>query len=485
MQFLLFDFFMRNVIFGTAGHIDHGKSMLVHALTGIDPDRLKEEKKRGITIDLGFAYLNYPDNLSIGIIDVPGHEKLIKNMLAGAGSIDVVLLVIAADEGIMPQTREHLAICGLLNIKRGLIVITKADLVDRDWLGLITDEIKNFVQGTFLHDADIMPVSAKTGENIPLLKEKIREIAQCVEPKPLKGIFRLPIDRVFTLKGFGTVVTGTAISGHISADSPVGILPKGTKTKVRGLQSHGQQLRAASAGQRVAVNLQGIEKEEVQRGDILATPDTITPTSAADAKIELLKDIPLAKLKSRSRIHFHSGTSELTGRILLDEKEELLPGGSAFCQFRFQNPVALMANDRFIIRRFSPLITIGGGVILDSLPRRRKRKEGYEDLKIFEKGNLPEKLLTKIHHFGMNGVKITGLEGWINAELPDITDTIARLKKENKIVQLDNRIVHKEDLDKLTQKIISTVKEFHNDNPLNAGMAKEELRALVSASSKR
>lgn len=256
---------MRYIILGTAGHIDHGKSALVKALTGTDPDRLKEEKERGITIDLGFADLTYPDGLTIGIVDVPGHERLVKNMLAGAGGIDHVLLVIAADEGIMPQSREHLHICNLLKIKSGLIAITKADLVEQDWIELVENEVRNFVKGTFLEGAPIVPVSSKTMFSIDLLKEKIREEALKVEPKPTMGLFRLPIDRVFTLKGFGTVVTGTAISGSISIDEDVEVLPSNIKSKVRGLHSHGKPIKTAYAGQRVAINLQGVDKEELKR----------------------------------------------------------------------------------------------------------------------------------------------------------------------------------------------------------------------------
>ncbi len=469
---------MRYVILGTAGHIDHGKSTLVQALTGIDPDRLKEEKERGITIDLGFAYLNYPDGLRVGIVDVPGHEKLIKNMLAGAGGIDIVLLVIAADEGVMPQSKEHLAICNLLKIKKGLIALTKSDLVEKDWLSLITDDIKNFVKGTFLEGAEIIPVSSKTGYNLELLKEKIKEIALSIEPKPAKGIFRLPVDRVFTLKGFGTVVTGTAISGNISVDAPVEILPKGLKTKVRGLHSHGESLKTVFAGQRAAINLQGVEKEEIERGDVLATPDKIKPAYVVDAKIELLEDISLPKLQNRSLVHFYAGTSELVGRIILYDKEELKPGGSAYCQFRFQTPVALMAGDRYIIRRFSPLLTIGGGEVLDPSPRRRKRKEGYEDLKIFEHGNLEERLSMKILHQGVNGIDISYFEGWIKAELPDINSAVKSLMAKNKVILLDNRLFHKEAFDSFSLKVVSTIKDFHKNNPLKPGMPKEDMRAV-------
>lgn len=469
---------MHYVILGTAGHIDHGKSALVKALTGIDPDRLKEEKERGITIDLGFAYLNYPDGLNVGIVDVPGHENLVKNMLAGAGGIDIVLLVIAADEGVMPQSKEHLAICNLLKIKKGLIVLTKSDLVDRDWLELVSNDIEKLVKGTFLDSAEIVPVSSKTGYNLDLLKERIRDVASGVEHKPIKGIFRLPVDRVFTLKGFGTVVTGTAISGSISLNDSVEILPKGIKTKIRGLQSHGNSLKTAYAGQRVAINLQGIEKKEVQRGDVLSFPDKIKPASVFDAGIELLRDTPLPCLRNRSLVHLHTGTSEVTGRVIFYGKDSINPGDNAYCQFRLQGKIAVMSGDRYIIRRFSPLLTIGGGEILDSLPRRRKRKEGCEDLRIYEHGSLEEKLLMKIFFGGTAGITVSALEGWIKAESSDIRDTIKSLVKNNKAVRIEDRLLHKEALNAFSQKTVSTIKAFHEKNPLRAGIQKEALRAV-------
>ncbi len=341
---------MRYVIMGTAGHIDHGKSALVKALTGVDPDRLKEEKERGITIDLGFADLQYPDGLTIGIVDVPGHERLVRNMLAGAGGIDFVLLVIAADEGIMPQSREHLAICNLLKIKSGLIAITKADLVEPDWIGLVEEEVRDFVRGTFLEGAEIVPVSSVTGENLERIREAIAEVAKNVELKPSKGLFRLPVDRVFTLKGFGTVVTGTAVSGSVKAEESIEILPRKLSTRIRGLQSHGKALRQVLAGQRAALNLQGIEKEDLHRGDTLVSAGRFSSTRAIDARVELLKGAP--PVKNRSLVHFHLGTSETVARVILYGAEQLAPGHSAYCQFRLQNPLVAQSGDRFIIRRF-------------------------------------------------------------------------------------------------------------------------------------
>jgi selenocysteine-specific elongation factor len=469
---------MRNVILGTAGHIDHGKSAMVKALTGIDPDRLKEEKERGITIDLGFAFLHYPDGLNVGIVDVPGHERLVKNMLAGAGGIDLVLLVIAADEGVMPQSREHLAICNLLKIKKGLIAVTKSDLVENDWLELIKDDIKGLVKGTFLENADIVTISSKTGHNIDLLKEKIKEVASTVQPKPVKGIFRLPVDRVFTMKGFGTVVTGTAASGGIRLDSQVEILPRGVTTRIRALQSHGEPLKTAFAGQRVSINLQGIEKQEISRGDVLAEPGKIRPTSLVDAKVEIIMDDSVPGLKNRSLVHFHTGTSELTGRIVLYGKDELKPGDSCYCQFRFQDALPVMAGDRYIIRRFSPLLTIGGGEILDPSPLRRKRKGGFEDLKVLEQGSLEEKLSMKVFNSGLEGIALSGLGGWIKSELPDIDAAVETLIKKGETIQVENRLFHRNAFEGFSRVILDATKEFHQKNPLQPGIQKENLRAL-------
>jgi selenocysteine-specific elongation factor len=468
---------MRYVILGTAGHIDHGKSSLVKALTGTDPDRLKEEKERGITIDLGFADLAWPDGLRVGIVDVPGHERLIKNMLAGAGGIDMVLMVIAADEGIMPQSREHLDICNLLKVKRGLVVINKSDLVEKDWLILVEDDIRKFVKGTFLENADIITVSSKTGHNIDILKEKIRELALSVEPKSSHGVFRLPVDRIFTLKGFGTVITGTAVSGRVSVDDPVEILPKKIITKVRGLQSHGETLKTAYAGQRVAINLQGVSKEEVQRGDVITVPGRIRTTRVIDAVIEVLADPSIESLKSRSLVHFHTGTSELVARIVIYDKEELKPGDKAYCQFRFKEPITVMAGDRYIVRRFSPLLTIGGGEVLDPSPLRRKRSEKLQDLKVFEQGGLAEKLSLKILHGGLNGLSQSDIEGWIRAEVPEIQKEINSLSAAGRLIRCEGMLLHKEVFDGFSGRVVSALSGFHKENPLKPGMMKETLRA--------
>lgn len=474
---------MRHVILGTAGHIDHGKSTLVKALTGIDPDRLKEEKERGITIDIGFADLSYPENdLTVGIVDVPGHEKLINNMLAGAGGIDMVLLVIAADEGIMPQSREHLAICNLLSIKSGLIAITKSDLAEKEWIDLVKDEIVGFVKGTFLENAPVIPVSSRTGSNLDLIKKEIRDLALNVSAKSSQGLFRLPVDRVFSLKGFGTVITGTALSGTVSVEDPLEILPALIRTKVRGLHSHNKSIKTAFAGQRVAINLQGVEKEDIIRGDVAVSPARFIPSKTLDAYLELLKDVPV--VKNKSLVHLYTGTSETVARIVLYENEELKSGARCYCQLRLQDAVVAMSGDRYIIRRFSPLETLGGGVILDPAPARRRRKDGIDDLKIIHAGALPEKLSLKIAKAGSKGVSVNSLQGWIHDDLRNLEDAISYLKTNGEIRQLEDLLIHKKAFDDLQHKILELLKSFHQKNPLKPGMPKEEVRTHLKIESR-
>ncbi|MEE9524172.1 MAG: selenocysteine-specific translation elongation factor, partial [Thermodesulfovibrionales bacterium] len=473
---------MRYIIMGTAGHIDHGKSALVKALTGTDPDRLKEEKARGITIDLGFAELSYPHGLDVGIVDVPGHEKLIKNMLAGAGGIDIVLFVIAADEGIMPQSREHLAICNMLNIKTGIVAVTKSDLAEPDWIELVTEEIREFVKGTFLEGADIVPVSSKTGDSIEVLKEKIRDLAMKVEPKRSDGMFRLPIDRVFTLKGFGTVITGTALSGKLSVDDKVEIQPAGIKSKVRGLQSHGKAIKAAFAGQRVAVNLQGVEKDDLQRGDVIVLPERILPTRAIDAVVELMPDAP--DIKNRSQVHLHIGTSETVARVILYDSDVIKKGDKVFCQLRLQYPVIAMSGDRFVIRRLSPVETIGGGVALDPHPFKRRKKDGIEDLKVYGEGALKEILSTKIKKMGARGMTGKLIEGWIDEQRDEIRKSLDALKKEGKVNLFDNAIIHSDVFAEMGEKIVEILKKYHKEKPLETGMPKEVLRSRLRMENK-
>ena len=467
----------RNVILGTAGHIDHGKSSLVKALTGIDPDRLKEEKERGITIDLGFANLSYPDGLTVGIVDVPGHEKLIKNMLAGAGGIDIVLMVIAADEGVMPQSREHLAICELLKIKAGIVAVTKADLVDEEWLNLVIDDVRKFVKESFLGNAEILPVSARTGLNINVLKDRIRNSAITVKQKLLNGLFRLPIDRVFTLKGFGTVVTGTAISGTVHIDSPIEILPSKILSKVRGLQSHGQSVEKAYAGQRIGINIQGVDKVLLRRGDVVVPPGRFVPTKALDARLEMLKDAPA--VKSRSLVHFYSGTSETIARIIIYDRGDIKAAETCYCQFRLENPIVVLSGDRYIIRRFSPLETIGGGEIIDSQPIKRKKKAALDDLVIFEEGNLKDRIETKIKRSHFSGSVISEIEGWIMADLDEVHAAIGQLLAEKNVVKSNEVLFHRDSFNAFKAMLISQLRRFHHENPLKDGMPKEEIKAKI------
>lgn len=469
---------MRYITLGTAGHIDHGKSALVKALTGIDPDRLKEEKERGITIDLGFADLAYPDGPTVGIVDVPGHEKLIRNMLAGAGGIDLVLFVIAADESIMPQSREHLHICNLLKIKSGIIAITKVDLVENDWLELVEDDTRNFVKGTFLEGAAIVPVSSKTMFNVELLKEKIKEEALRVEPKPKRGLFRLPIDRVFTLKGFGTVVTGTAISGSVSASDDVEILPSKIESKIRGLHSHGKPIQTAYAGQRVAINLQGVDKEELKRGDTVVTRANFVPATMIDARVELLKHAQI--LKNRDIVHFHIGTSENTARIILYGRNELKAGENCYCQFRLQEPVIAMSGDRYIIRRFSPLDTIGGGEVLDPSSHKMSHKKSLEDLNLLDSGTLSDKIALKVKRAGIQGIKCSLVQGWIKEELETINHSIKELIEKDILQQRDDILFHDSNINAFGDLVKNKIKDFHERNPLKPGMQKEELRTYLN-----
>src|SRR5579863_3981367 len=358
---------LKSIIVGTAGHIDHGKSALVEALTGTHPDRLAEEKRRGITIDLGFAFLE-ENGVRFGLVDVPGHERFVSNMLAGAAGIDLVLLVIAADESIKPQTREHFDICRLLGVTRGVVALTKSDLVDADMLGLVRLEVEEYLRASFLEEAPIVAVSAKTGAGLTELKMALHTVANEIRGKDAARYFRLPIDRAFAMKGFGTVVTGTLISGSIGAEDEVELFPGSKRLRVRGVQSGGKSVERAIAGQRTAVNLAGIDHDAVKRGMTVAAPGRFRTTRRADVRLTLL---PLArKLKHRAKVHFHAGTTETIAEILLYGETVLSPGQTALAHLRLQDTVLLQSGDRFIVRQFSPVITIGGGVVLDPLARR-------------------------------------------------------------------------------------------------------------------
>ena len=354
----------KNLILGTAGHIDHGKTSLVKVLTGVDTDRLPEEKARGITIELGFANMQLPGGIQLGIVDVPGHEKFVRTMVAGVGGMDLVMLVIAADEGVMPQTREHLDICRLLGVKQGVVVLTKSDLVAPEWLELVTEEARDFVAGSFLEGAPIVPVSARTGSGIQPLKEVLQNIAARVEQKRSDRPLRLPVDRAFTVAGFGTVVTGTLLSGQVRVGDEVELFPSGICTKIRGIQAHASKTDVGSAGQRLALNLQGVDNNQAQRGDVVAPRGVYRATSVVDVELCCLKSVP-RPLKHRAKLRLHSATYEVAAQVILFDRECLEPGESAFAQLRLITPVLLLNGDPFVLRSHSPSQTVGGGTVLD------------------------------------------------------------------------------------------------------------------------
>ncbi len=476
---------IKHIIVGTAGHIDHGKTSLVKALTGIDTDRLKEEKERGISIELGFANLDLSDDLHLGIVDVPGHERFVKTMLAGVGGIDLVVLVIAADEGVMPQTREHLHICKLLQVKRGLVGLTKVDLVEPDWLEMVRADLEGFLAGTFLEGAPVIPVSCISGEGLPELRGALRELAQAVEPKRQGGIFRLPIDRVFTIKGFGTVVTGTVWSGTLKVGDEVVVLPQELRSRVRRLQVHGKTVEQASAGQRAAVNLPGLEVDQLDRGNLLAFAGALKPTMAFDVSLDLLKDAPRA-LKNRARVRFHLGTSEALARVVLLDREELEPGEEALAHLRLETPATALAGDRYVIRSYSPALTIGGGSILDPTPpiRRRAKAQLLEHLKVLRSGTSGQQVERLLLQAGPAPVGLDALRASASVDETSLKSELTRLVESGLAVPLSGAKgevghIHRTTYDRLAAEILSRLEEFHRREPLKDGLPKEELRSKL------
>lgn len=468
-----------NIILGTAGHIDHGKTSLVKALTGIDTDRLKEEKKRGITIELGFAHLDLPCGNRIGIVDVPGHEKFINNMLAGAGGIDIAMMIIAADEGIMPQTVEHFGILSLLEIKHGVIVITKSDLVDDDWIEMVKGEIQEKFQGSFLENAPIVSVSAHNGKGLDELKAALSLTVSLVQDKKLSIPFRLPIDRVFSVDGFGTVVTGTLIEGRVKVGQSVMLYPSLENPKVRSLQVHGESVETAVAGQRVAVNLSGIKKHQVIRGDTIAPVDSMENTMMIDVKLNILESTKRT-IKNASRVHFYHGTKEILAKVILLDKDELEAGESAYVQFRFEEELALKVGDHFVIRFYSPLETIGGGVVLDANPVKHRRNQAavIDSMAIKENGTKKEKVYLAICEQGKNLKDADYIRDHIGKE--PITKELNKLVEEKAIVQLnDSLYLSKEYLGSLKTRLLKMLREFHKAYPLKEGMNREEVRGKL------
>jgi selenocysteine-specific elongation factor len=472
---------MKSIIIGTAGHIDHGKTSLVKALTGIDADRLEEEKRRGITIDLGFAHLELNatsgEKLRLGFIDVPGHERFVRNMLAGVGGIDLVLLVIAADESIKPQTREHFEICRLLSIPRGITVITKSDLVDEETLSVARMEIEEFVRGSFLDTtrSPIVALSARTGAGLDELKQEIARLAVDVPSRDTEALFRLPIDRVFVMKGFGTVVTGTLIAGKIKKEEEVEIFPSRLRGRIRGAQVHGASSEQAIAGQRTALNLAGVPTEDLARGMTLAAPGLLEPTQRVGVQLSLLKDAK--PLKNRARVHLHAFTAETIAEVALYDVSELKPGATGFAQLRTAEPLLLLPGDRLILRQFSPVVTIGGAVVLDSFPQARQKKDAaLAALRVFATGNPQASLLTRIARRGSEGLAVSGAVREMGLKESVIKPIVAKLVQEKQVIQTADRLISAEAFAKTKQDALAILDAFHKANPLVAGISKEELR---------
>jgi selenocysteine-specific elongation factor len=477
---------MKSIIIGTAGHIDHGKTALVKALTGIDADRLQEEKRRGITIDLGFANMDLPypngETLRLGFVDVPGHERFVRNMLAGVGGIDLVLLVIAADESIKPQTREHFDILQLLGVQRGITVLTKSDAVDAETLDVVRLELEEFLRGTFLEPpkSPIVAVSSLTGAGLDDLKRAMLAAAAVVQSRDSRALARLPVDRVFTMKGFGTVATGTLVAGTIRREEELEVFPAGRKVRVRGVQVHGQPADAAVAGQRTALNLAGAGTEDLSRGMTLAPPATFSATRRVDVRLRLLSSAP-RPLKYRARVHFHSYTMETVAEIALHGAKQLGPGSEAFARLKLPEPALLLPGDGFIIRQFSPVVTIGGGVVLDPAPIARM-PEHERFLQILADGN-PESILTaRIARRGHSGITMSQLiaeTGWTR---DFIEAQLARSLKVVRVLRIGELFVDAAAIVRLQQFVVNSVSEFHTKNSLVGGIAKEALREQVKAS---
>jgi selenocysteine-specific elongation factor len=475
---------MPHIIVGTAGHIDHGKTALVKALTGVDTDRLKEEKTRGITIDIGFASLALDADTTLGFVDVPGHERFVRNMLAGVGGIDVVMLVVAADESVMPQTREHLDICSLLHIRRGIIVLTKIDAADPELAELSALEVHELVRGTFLEHAPVVRVSARTGEGLPHLVETLRATARQIVPRDATRIFRLPIDRAFTMKGFGTVVSGTLIAGRVRRDEEIAIVPGGRTARVRGVQVHGAPVDEACAGQRTALNVPKLEVRELERGMVAVPPDIFSPTTLLDVELELLPAAPAPVLR-RKRVRFHVGTAERMGYVTLLGQDRLEPGARAVARIRLDTPVFALPGDRFIVRQYSPMTTIGGGEILDAAPRRRRRlKSGAREwLERLARASEPERILAAIDASPGQAASVPDLVGRLGLQPAQITAHLQAHAHAGHVVTVgDNPLVAvmAGTFARMTSAIVEEVTAFHARERLLPGMPREELKARVA-----
>jgi len=473
----------QRIVLGTAGHIDHGKTTLIKTLTGIDTDRLKEEKRRGITIELGFAHLDLGDGQVIGIVDVPGHERFVRHMVAGATGIDLVALVIAADEGIMPQTREHIDICQLLGVKAGLVVLTKADLVDDDWLKLVQEDVRDYLSETFLKEAPLSVVSAVTGQGLDEFKDQLARLCAAFGQRRMGGPFRLPIDRVFTIRGFGTVVSGTSLSGRLEVGAPVIVYPSGNQAKVRGLQVHDQDVTQVSAGLRTAINLQGIERDQVRRGEVVASPRALIPSRRLAASLRLLSSAP-RQIKNRTLVNLHLGTAETRARVVPLSGETIQPGEEDFVQFVLEEPVACLPGDHFVIRAYSPSQTIGGGEILSINPPRRKRSapETLATMALLQDGQPADRLALLVHESRLLGRGRDELAASSGLTIKELEPILAELMSKGILIRFDKeagRLVHADHLASLSQAIEAFVADYHAQNPLEVGPPKEELKTRL------
>lgn len=473
---------MKYGIIGTAGHVDHGKTCLIQALTGIDTDRLKEEKKRGITIELGFAWMDFPGGERVGIVDVPGHEKFVKNMLSGVGGMDLVMLVVAADEGIMPQTVEHLDILSILGIRHGVIVITKTDLADPELVDLVEEDIRELTKDTFLENAPVIPVSVYKNQGIHRLKETLYQIYKKLPDHKETRAFRLPVDRVFSLKGFGTIVTGTLLGGNIKKDQEAYLYPENLPVKIRSIQVHETGVDKAHAGQRVALNLPDRKKEEIHRGDVVACKNTMYPSMMADVALSVLRHAERT-VKNGSRVHVYHGTKELLGKVILLDREELKAGETCYAQLRLEEETVMEKGDRFVIRFYSPAETIGGGCILDACPRKRKRhdKNALEACRIKEKGTKEEMLELSVREHRGRFFTLDELAGRNSLDRSGLAGLAQALTQKGRLIQLEEKVfIHREEMDFYQKKAEKILNDFHRAFPLKQGMGIEEMRSRMN-----
>ena len=472
---------MKNIIVGTAGHIDHGKTTLIKALTGRNTDRWEEEQRRGITIDLGFTYFDLKNGDRVGIIDVPGHEKFINNMVAGVVGMDLVLLVVAADEGIMPQTREHMDILGLLGIKKSILVINKCDLVDEEWLELVEEEIQEELEGTFLEGAPVVKVSAATGQGLDELTDTIQQLmSDEVVAKDTQTIPRLPIDRAFTLSGFGTIITGTLISGTITREDVLEMYPIGKECKIRNIQVHGQNQDKCYAGQRVAINLSNVKKKEIRRGCVLAPKNSMKNTDLLDVKLKVLED-SMRILTNHERLHLYTGTSEILCRAVLLDKEQIGPGEEGLVQLRLEEEIAVKRGDRFVVRFYSPMETIGGGIVLEPNPVRKKRfdAQAIEELKKKESGSLGEVMELQIKEHGDTMITLAELAKVMAHSVDELKEYLEELEESGTIfvfpMKKDTYLWHRDSEFAVRQKIEEALQKYHSEHPYRYGMKKAEI----------